>query len=127
MKIYEDLLKLFANRMVNGILLILQCVEKDVDCPTHKKSITLDWSEAVTDIFPNKAETSSMISTVRNKIKLFISDDQFLGAAHFLCKSGHKAINKRGRLGRSPTIRCTSQGWTEPKTECVKVSVLTAR
>ena len=51
----------------------------------------------------------------------------FLGAAHFLCKSGHKAINKRGRLGRSPTIRCTSQGWTEPKTECVKVRVLTAR
>ena len=49
------------------------------------------------------------------------------GAAHFLCKSGHKAINKRGRLGRSPTIRCTSQGWTEPKTECVKVSVLTAK
>ena len=51
----------------------------------------------------------------------------FSGAAHFLCKSGHKAINKRGRLGRSPTIRCTSQGWTEPKTECVKVSVLTAK
>ena len=43
MKIYEDLLKLFANRMVNGILLILQSVEKDVDCPTHRKSITLDW------------------------------------------------------------------------------------
>ena len=50
----------------------------------------------------------------------------FLGAAHFLCKSGHKAVNKRGHLGRSPTIRCTSQGWTEPKTECVKVGGLTA-
>ena len=61
-----------------------------------------------------------------HRIKLHSANSQFLGAAHFLCKSGHKAINKRGRLGRSPTIRCTSQGWTEPKTECVKVRILTA-
>ena len=50
----------------------------------------------------------------------------FSGVAHFLCNSGHKAINKRGRLGRNPTIRCTSQGWTEPLTECVKVGGRTA-
>ena len=64
LKVNKDFLKLFANRMVIGILSILQSVEKDVDCPTHRKSLTLDWSEAVTDIFQIKAETDSTVSTV---------------------------------------------------------------
>ena len=83
-KLLKLFIQLFVNKMVNGILPILQSVEKDVDCPTHRKSITLDWSEAVTDIFPNKAETSSMISTVRIKIKLIISDDQLFRCCSFL-------------------------------------------
>ena len=119
--------KLFANRMVNGFSPILQRVEKVVDCPTHQKSITLDWLEVVRDIFPvtNKFyetnSTNSMVSIKKNLVLI-----NFSVVAHFLCKSGYKAIDKRGRLSRAPTIRCTSQGWTELSTKCVQVGILTS-
>ena len=77
---YITIFKLFANRMVNGILPILQNVEKDVDCPTHRKSLTLNWLE----IFPGKAETDYTILTV--SIKNFFSVERRFRRCLFLMR-----------------------------------------
>ena len=81
---YITIFKLFANRMVNGILPILQSVEKDVDCPTHRKSLTLNWLEVITEIFPGKAETDYTILTV--SIKNFFSVERRFRRCLFLMR-----------------------------------------
>jgi len=48
-----------------------------------------------------------------------------LGAsAYYKCKPGYRAVavagRKKGKLAKSPTITCSKEGWSMPKSECVK-------
>merc|ERR1712062_589054 len=79
----------------------------------------------LTDADISKIENSRLVGSGKHfrkpgrNIKFY----EIRGAAHFLCRRGYKAINKKtGRMGRSPTIRCTTSGWSEPKTTCVKIN-----
>ena len=46
-------------------------------------------------------------------------------SAYFKCKPGYKAVYasgpRKGKLAKSPTITCSKEGWSIPKSECIKV------